>query len=161
MMKSILFLMIFLGVGIVDAQENKIVKLLNKALIKDIVLKSNHFNDKITIIEPYKIQNGVLSVTLEFKDENNHYIEKNEVEINTINFIAKDINVLFLTNEKSVVTSHKNLKSQQIDDKKNKNFSSQFFTGIRTEINNGKLAHRLQKAFKRAGVSIKIEYWYD
>lgn len=144
------------------AQESEIVKILNENLKEDLEIKVeyNHFDDTLRIIKPYAIANGILSVEIESKKGNIHYIEKREVKISEITAIEKDINVILSTNNDAVKVTTTHLK-KLYDEKDGTETSNLFFTGIRFQRQNKFLGEALQKAFAKAGYKIELGGWYD
>ncbi|TDX83319.1 hypothetical protein [Epilithonimonas xixisoli] len=144
------------------AQESEIVKILNQNLKEDLEIKAeyNHFDDTLRIIKPYAIANGILSIEIESKKGNIHYVEKREVPISEIDAVEKDINVIFSANNDAVKITTTYLK-KLYDEKDGTETSSLFFTGIRLQRQNKFLGESLQKAFEKAGYKIELGSWYD
>lgn len=88
----------------VFSQISTIVKLLKDHLKNDLEIKTeyNHFGDTIKIVKPYAVLGNILKVELEYKGENEHYIEQQEVLLNKITAIGKDINIILDIEESAV-----------------------------------------------------------
>ncbi|MFC0343105.1 hypothetical protein [Epilithonimonas hispanica] len=134
----------------VFSQTSEIVKLLNGHLKNDLEIKTeyNHFGDTIRIVKPYTILGDILKVELEYKGENGHYIEEQEVSLNKITAIGKDINIILDTEESAVKINRKYIGKSNAKPEYNGVYNM-FFTGIRFQKHNKHFGEAFQKAFEK------------
>ena len=146
----------------VFSQTAEIVKLLNDNLKNDLEIKIeyNHFGDTIKIVKPYTVIGDILKVELEYQGENGHYIEQQEVPLNKITAIGKDINVILDTEESAVKINRKYIGKSSAEAEYNGVYNM-FFTGIRFQKHNKPFGEALQKVFEKAGYKIELGSWYD
>jgi len=160
--KSILMLLITFSLP-VFSQETEIVKLLNENLKQDLKINPEyrHFEDTLKIIKPYNITDGILSVEIESRNGNSHYIEKQEVPLSKIISLGKDINVILETegDEDVTITTTEFENGKTTEPKTRKSYL--FFTGIREQKHNESFGYNLQGAFWKAGYRIELGSWYD
>ncbi|RMZ58681.1 hypothetical protein D1632_13890 [Chryseobacterium nematophagum] len=138
-------------------------ELVDRFAIKDSILTVNVIQvDSITFEQTaeYLAQTTLqlLSVVVKRKNENNntYYTEKQEVALNKIKRIIKDINIIFETepDEVKVIT---------IDENGNKKLITRdlFFLYLSSEKHNEYLAETIIDYFKKAGYDIEKGDWYD
>lgn len=134
----------------VFSQISTIVKLLKDHLKNDLEIKTeyNHFGDTIRIVKPYTILGDILKVELEYKGENEHYIEQQEVLLNKITAIGKDINIILDTEESAVKINRKYIGKSNAKPEYNGVYNM-FFTGIRFQKHNKHFGEAFQKAFEK------------
>ncbi|KPE49517.1 hypothetical protein [Chryseobacterium indologenes] len=158
--RYILILSILTG-SFLFPQKSAVVKTLNIYLKKDLELqsKSNRFEDTLKVITAYRPHNGILSIETETNGVF-HYIEKQEVHLSDITGVAKDINVVFTTQQDAVKTTRHYIGKNK-DIPGYEGTGSMFFTGIRQALKNEYLGKALLKAFAQDGYSIRILHWYD
>ena len=144
------------------AQETKIVELLNKLLKKEIKKFKNE--DSLKIIQPFYISENK-KLILEFEKYNSYNekweVIKSEVSLDKITGFIKDINVIFLTEEKDVLETIKTYNEKKELISTDKIDTNLFFTGINKEQNNTGFRDKIVKAFQKAGYVIDSQYWYD
>jgi hypothetical protein len=163
-MKLPIFIVFFITWG-VSAQQKSIVNILNKELKKEIrnQLKNRYFDgDTTTILQPFTIsKENILSLKVrKYNISTGEYmVELQEVSLDSIKSIDKDINVLFRTEKEAVTVTISKEGNEPAVLTTNK--SHLFFTHIRTLKDNESLGNSIQAAFKKAGFLIEKEYWYD
>lgn len=144
------------------AQETKIVELLNKLLKKEIKKFKNE--DSLKIIQPFYISENK-KLILEFEKYNSYNekweVIKSEVSLDKITGFIKDINVIFLTEEKDVLETIKTYNEKKELISTDIIYTNLFFTGINKEQNNTGFRDKIVKAFQKAGYVIDSQYWYD
>lgn len=162
----VLIFLSFLCVFSANAQESKVIKILNRELAKEgkARLKDIEFtNDTLIVIQPYSLDsNKVLSLTVkQYKAYGEGYeIIKQEVPINKITVLNKDINVLFETEESAVtITTSTYSPAGSVERQSVK--AGTFYTHLYSIKENESLSRELQKAFKKAGVDLKVNFWAD
>lgn len=145
----------------IQAQESKIVEILNNYLSQDIAIKEgdDYFDEKLKVLKPFSIKNGILSLELEItKTDGEKYKELREVPLSEIIVFGKDINVIFEAKKDAVKITRTSIGSTN----KPEVYQTQmFFTGIRKMKNNEDLKTSILKAFKKANLTIESDYWYD
>lgn len=147
------------------SQQTEIVKILNQELEKEarLRLKDPDFSgDTLWVVTPYRIDSNILSVTVKKKDYYNdvYYIEKQEIALDKISAIVKDINVIFET-EPDAVRISQSKENTGTSASPEISHSNLFFLHLSTEKQNEALAGKLIKAFKKAGLTIEKSFWYD
>ena len=159
--KTILSFFLLLTISVFSQKEIEIEKLLNKELKKELQFQNDNptfEGDSLIIVEPFKVENNILSITIKKISyyEENSYLEKQEVALDQITSIVKDINVIFETklNAVKITQTYKNGKITKRED-------NLFFLQLSAEKNNEALAKRIIKVFNKAGFTIEKEYWFD
>ena len=160
-MKNILFLFLLFATSALAQKQNQIEALLNKELTKELKLQrhdSYYEADTLLIIQPYKIENNILSLTIQKKSNTDKtYISyRQEVALDKIMTVIKDINVVFETEKDAV-------KIYDINSDGEVSYSTYdlFFLQLSAEKNNEILADNLVKMFKKNGFTIEKRVWYD
>ncbi|MBW8359502.1 MAG: hypothetical protein K0M63_06850 [Weeksellaceae bacterium] len=147
------------------AQENTLLKILNRELKKEIKnqLKSPHFNgDTIRIIQPFTINSEkILSLEIEKRSPylSSVWVIKQEVPLNAVKKVGKDINIILETGENLVTTTSYRLEEGK--EKEEQSMGNLFFLYLSNEKQNEDLGIAIQNAFIKAGVPVIKEYWYD
>lgn len=145
-------------------QQTEIVKILNKELDKETRLRLKDPDlsaDTLWVITPYRIDSNVLSVTVKIKDyDNKYYTEKQEIALNKIKAVVKDINVIFET-EPDAVRITQQPQDAAATEPAEIRYSNLFFLHLYAEKQNEALANKLVKAFGKAGLKIEKRFWYD
>ncbi|WBV60829.1 hypothetical protein PFY12_01610 [Chryseobacterium camelliae] len=150
------------------AQVQKIVKILNREIQKEVKAQqqdsANYYGEKFELIKPYSIKDSlegkhkILILETRKKDsyKNVYYTVKQQVELSKVKAIVKDINIIFTTepNASKVTETDENGKEENYN-------GDLFFLNLSHEKKNEKLADELIHAFKKAGYSIRKDYWYD
>jgi len=162
-MKTLIKILFLLQSVFLYAQDVKIMNILNDELRKEIKhqFKNLNFNgDTISLVKEFSIgQNRILSVEIKKTNENGYSLERQEVPLDKIMTIGKDINIILETEGKNVKTRtqrfYKNEEKQVFS-----NESSMFFTYLRFP-NKEDVGDDLIKAFSKAGYKITKSYWYD
>jgi len=148
-----------------SSQEQKILKILNRELQKEVRAQqdaSDYYGEAFEVVKPYSIKDslGGKFLTLEIKKQNYYnktfYTIRQETELSKIKTIVKDINVIFDT-EPDAVT----ITETEENGKKHIYTENMFFLRLSHEKKNDKLGKELVKAFKKSGYTIKKEFWYD
>ena len=159
-MKNILLLLLFISTSVLAQKQNEIEKLLNKELNNELkrISNSSYYGDTLIVIQPFKIENNVLSLTVKKKSyyDNSFYTERQEVALDKITTILKDINVIFETVEDAVTITQTNTDGEVSI----KNYNL-FFLQLSAEKNNEDLGQSIVKVFKKSGYTIEKTYWYD
>ena len=160
-MKNILFLFLLFATSALAQKQNQIEALLNKELTKELKLQRQdtyYEADTLLIIQPYKIENNILSLTIQKKSNTDKtYISyRQEVALDKIMTVIKDINVIFETEKDAV-------KIYEINSDGEVSYSTYdlFFLQLSAEKNNEILADNLVKMFKKNGFTIEKRVWYD
>lgn len=166
-MKLLLFLITLFTLNL-QAQEKKITDFLNKDLRWEV---ENQFKnsdrleryDTLVVVEPFQIKNGTLSIAVkrkkvEFSEQGDKYTEtyfteKQEVELNKITKLTKDINVIFVTRPDAVKIYENGIETRK--------YSLFFLQLCCSEKYNETWANELLTLFEKAGYSIEMENWYD
>jgi hypothetical protein len=161
-MKKLLLLLISTSCFSAFSQTSAIVKILNKALVKDIkVQKENPENvsgEKFEAVKSFSIANNILSIEVKKKSYNGEdlYIQKQAIDLRKTKAIVKDINIILETEPDAVKITETNNKGE-----KTVRTSDMFFLYLSCEKQNDYLADELINAFKKAGYKIEKGYWYD
>lgn len=147
------------------SQQTEIVKILNKELNKEARLRLKDpdlTGDTLWVITPYRIDSNVLSVTVKIKvyNDDKYYTEKQEIALDKIKAIVKDINIIFETEPDAVRIIQLPLEATSTQAAEIR-FSNLFFLHLYAEKQNEALANKLIKAFGKAGLKIEKGYWYD
>lgn len=164
-MKNIIIIVLLFISSTLFSQNDKIVKLLNKQLnteYKEYYDQADKERFKLT--QPYKIdENGILSFS--FTENYNQYNGKTnyyrEIPIDKIVRLDKDMNVVFISDEKNALEIVTTYDNQGKLVRENKYQSTVFQTEIKKEQQNEYFRDELIKAFNKAGYEIKSEYWWD
>lgn len=159
----LIFVCFFSVCQTIFAQQDKIVKFLNESLQKDLALPDTikYFDDTLRILNPYKIENGILSVELEVRKGGYLYHEKREIPIDEVEMVEKDLNVILTGKNSESVTE---TVTQILDGKpqESKIYRTAYFqTGIRIGKKNKIIGEHLQFYFAKANRQIAIGQWYD
>jgi hypothetical protein len=141
-----------------------IVKILNRELKREVKnqLKSPNFNgDTISIIKEFSIDDHK-NLTFQIKKIspylNGYQIIKQEVPLNKILKIGKDIQIILETEKDAVTTTYTTFDETKKEQKLNE---SLFFLYLSNEKQNDDLGIEIQKAFQKAGFNVTKDYWYD
>lgn len=158
------------------SQTENITNILNNALQNEIRLQSQQYTeidtlgnvvgyhqmvDTIVVVKPFEIQNNVLSFTVQRNLNDGRYvIEKQEVPLDKIKNVSKDIGVFLDTlSEDVIITSTLYLEDGTTTTSE---YNYHFLrTYCVTEKQNEYLGDELVKAFKEAGYPITVSHWYD
>ncbi|RKT00860.1 hypothetical protein [Chryseobacterium defluvii] len=164
-MKPIVLLLLMFGTwNLHFAQEKKILNILNRELEKEIKnqFKSRLFNgDTISIIKEFSIDNEK-KLAFEIKIQSPYVTGtqfiRQEVPLDKLRKIGKDIQIILEAEENSVVTT---VINSEADPKEQITKGNLFYLYMSSEKNNEELGEALQNAFKKAGHSLTKEYWAD
>lgn len=160
----LLFVFLFGWKGVVFAQEKNIIKILNRELKKELKHQVNlpNFNgDTLQIIQEFKIdQNKILSFQIKKTSPyfSGYQIIKQEVPLNAILKLTKDIQIILMTEDNAVVTHYDIVDG---DSKQQKTLDRFFYLYIEDEKQNEVLGDELQQAFEKAGYPVEKDNWYD
>ena len=161
----VIIIIVFYSAGY--GQQFKIAEVLNGALNTENKLQrlkpTNNY--KISWHQGYKIKDSLLYIHFTKTDT----LSKcsctvyRTVKLNKINAVAKDINVVFLTQPGAVkeILTYNKCGADTDTLTTETHYRALFFTEIKTAKNNDDLAIRLQQAFAESGLQINIAYWYD
>lgn len=131
---------------------------IKDSLVRMIVVKTNPPTYQPE--EDRIVQTNIKILSVEIRKKNNHdnsfYIEKQEIDLNKIKAIAKDIHVIFETEENAVT-----ITSTAQNGDKNVRKSDLFFLYLSAEKRNEYLADEIVKLFKKAAYHIEKGLWYD
>lgn len=166
--KKFFFIAFLLQWLYVPSQVQKIVKILNRELQKEVKAQqkdsSNYYGERFEVIKQYRIKDtsdgnlNVLVLEIKKKDtySNTYYTIQQEIDLSKIKTIVKDINIIFGTEPNAS-------KVTEVDENGKESISTgdMYFLNLSYEKKNERLANELIQAFKKAGYSIKKEYWYD
>lgn len=161
-MKTLLSMICLFSSLTVFSQEKNIVELLNRQLTKEIA--GFEKQDSLGIVQPFHIDaaNKLVLETKKYSSHTNEWVVvKQELALQEIESIGKDINVIFMAKGDKVLTTTKTytadwkLLRTDIADK------AIFYTEISEEKQNEKLRDQLVRYFKKAGYAIKAAFWYD
>lgn len=146
----------------VNVAERQIQNILNQQLQNEIQARlvdtTAYPGHKFTLVEKFQIANKLLTIEVKRVNPNTGevYHEKQEVELNKIVGISKDINTILETKPDAVKITYKNAK--QVSEIK---YSNQFLLYLSYNRQNEYLADDLIAVFKSAGYQIKKGGWYD
>lgn len=147
--------------GSAYAQENKIVKLLNDQLQKELKL---YPDSSLVLLQPFEI-NDRKELSVKFKTSNPNLGESDittaTVHLAKVKSLVKDINVLFETEDDAVTLVTSTTTEDGIVRPSETAHSNLFFTGISKETNNESFRDKLLAAFKKAGYKIGCTIWAD
>lgn len=164
------------------SQNNKLVKLLNKELKRELkrieknpeaekfeVVQFYQLRDSVVVAEEYKedpqatrriLQADLKILSVEIKKKNEStgklYIEKQEVSLGEIQKIQKDINILFTTTSNAVLVTAFDEKGE-----KETYRTDQFFLHLNQEKNNEDFADELVKKFNATANFVEKGVWAD
>ena len=161
-MKKLLILLILVSCNLWAQNKNTLEKLLNNELNKELKIRMNNSyyyeGDTLIVVEPFKIENKVLSITVKKKSyyDNSFYTEKQEVALDKITSIIKDINVIFETKTDAVTVTQTNTEGETTTS----NYHL-FFLHLSADKDNESLANEITKSFKKEGYSIGKGFWLD
>ena len=181
-MKSVITLLLIIQSFFVYSQNNKLVKLLNKELKKELkrfdknpeaekfeVVQFYQLRDSVVVAEEYKedpqatrriLQTNLKMLSVEIKKKNEStgkfYTEKQEVSLGEIQKIQKDINILFTTTSNAVLVTAFDEKGE-----KETYRTDQFFLHLNQEKNNEHFADELVKKFNATGNFVEKGIWAD
>lgn len=164
-MKNFLLFIFLVGFASTSfGQEQTIVKTLNRELQKEVKnqLKSPHFSgDTIEIVKPFSISTDKI-LSFEIKKTSPYFsgyqIIRQEVPLNKILKIGKDINIILECEDHEVLTTYNTF---DVENKTEEVKGNLFFLYLSNEKQNEDLGVAIQKAFQKAGYSLEKEYWYD
>lgn len=163
--KYSLLLILLFSCFISFSQQTEIVKILNKELEKEgrLRLKDPDLSgDTLWVVTPYRIDSNVLSVTIRKKNYYNekYYTERQEIALDKIRAIVKDINIIFETDTDAVRITEtiENTDGPPLTESRYYNL---FFLHLSAQKQNEALADKLVKAFKKTGLAIEKGFWYD
>lgn len=170
------------------SQTSEITKILNRKLENEIRAQSedtiNYYGEKFEVVKTFSIrdsiqqmivtnadgiedrliQTGLKILSYELKHRfcygGGYQIEKQEVPLDLITAIAKDVQILFETKPNAV----KITRTNYYDDGRIENVTDQsdlFFTHLKYERGNEDLGYKVKKLFEKAGYEIKKGDWYD
>lgn len=142
------------------AQEKEIVSVLNRELKNEIRRQKNDPENypgiRFAFLRPYHIDAQTISISVRKKGNDNlYYTEKQEVALEKISAIVKDINVIFETEPDAVTVT------TTIGNKVTTRRSDLFFLYLSSEKQNEKLADKLVQLFQKTGYTITKGHWYD
>lgn len=187
-MKSLFFILFVLQSFFALAQNTvPIEQFLQKAVNKDLKnqFKSDFFDgDTLVVVQNFTIRDSIQQVTVTNADGNESHlvqseqkilslelkhrfyygggyqIEKQEVSLDQITAIAKDLQVLFETKPNAV----KITRTNHYDDGRVEILADQsdlFFTHLKYERGNEGFGYTIKGLFEKAGYEIEISHWYD
>ncbi len=166
-MKFPFLLLLFFTLSL-QAQEKELVNFLNKELRWEVKNQfKNHDRieryDTLFVTEAFHIKNGMLSITVKhkkvlFSEKDRKYVEsyfneKQEVDLNKITKLSKDINVIFVTQPDAVKIYENGIE--------NRTYSLFFLQLCCSERYNEIWGRKLIALLKKAGYSIELDNWYD
>lgn len=106
----------------------------------------------------FTIDHNILSLEVKKKRyyDDIYYTQKQEIDLQKIKTIIKDINIIFETEPDAVKITETNEKGEKIFRN-----SDMFFLYLSYEKQNENLADDLIEVFKKAGYTIIKGFWYD
>lgn len=161
-MKLIISFLFLLQSVFAFSQKKEITKILNQELTKEIRYQKENPDDysgeKFDVVENFKIDNGILRISVKKKNlyKDGFYTEKQEVYLQKITTIAKDMNIIFETQPDAVTVTN----TEETGEKSSRK-TDMFFLHLSVVKQNEYLANELVKAFKKAGYKIEKGNWYD
>ncbi len=160
-MKRILSVILFSYFIFSNAQEEKIVELLNLQIQKEEKLYDEFDKKMPKLIQLFEIEDGVLSFEFLYDEPDQVVSMRREVVLDKIKNINKSGEVVFLTKE-TATKQIANMKSK-INKDQSQYFilNSMFLTEIRKETDNKDFRDELLKAFRNAGYDVSSEFWMD
>ncbi len=157
---KLIYLPVFLSV-FGWGQESKIVKILNDQFQSEQKMYDKSDPEKPILIQPFQIQNGILSFEFFYLEEGVETHFKREVSLDKVVRLDRDINVILITENNDVNEVIKEWNENKELVSENRNESNMFFLEIRKEFGNTQFRNRLLKAFHAAGYDVSNEYWAD
>jgi len=183
-MKNAIALFLLLQSFFALSQTSEIVKILNLQLKKETKAqkedRGNYNAEKFEVQKNFSIKDSILTITainsegkevgemqttmkilsIEVKKKSDYgedfYTERQEVDLQKIKAVAKDINVIFETEPDAVkITQTKENGEKSI------RTSDMFFLQLSYEKQNEYLAEYLVEAFKKAKYAIQKGFWHD
>lgn len=144
-------------------QEKELLKLLNRELKYEVKnqFKSHNFeDDTISIVKPFTISaDKILSFEIKKSNSSNgDEIIKQEVSLNKIRKIGKDLQIILETESNAVTTTYINKENLTKPEIVKGNL---FFLYLFNEKQTETLGIELKNAFQNAGISVEKENWYD
>lgn len=165
-MKKIILLLVVFGIwSAIGAQETKILRILNRELKKEVKnqFKSPNFNgDTLRIIKPFSIdihKNLSFAVKITSPYFTGEQIITQQVPLNSVKKLGKDINIILETETDSVTTVYTRTADGVPGEERTK--GNLFFLYLSNEKLNDDLGIEIQKAFEKAGIKVDKTYWYD
>lgn len=166
-MKTALLLAVTSFYSNVYTQKQTIHAILNKGLLNQHYLQSCSPSTTPTVRwqHHYRLKDNLLSIrftkidTLTQCDCTVYRL----VALDKIKGIAKDSNIVFLTEADAVkeVLTYQQCSADTSTPRTETVYSDLFFTEIKTQKNNKEFGLQLQKAFAKNGFKIELPYWYD
>ena len=158
-----LLLCILLGSYTVSsAQINKISQLLASNFLKE--LKKKEPIDTVQYLSLFDIKNDTLylSYKIDEPSKSEYMMVVNKVALQDIYRFDKDINVLFVCKDNSVITieTQYNAYTKKVIREKITT-SHLFFTGMHSPARNHQFRDKVLKAFRKSKFPITSEFWYD
>ncbi len=166
------------------SQTSEIVKILNSELRKEILARKgdrgNYNGEKFEVVKNFSIKDSLLTMTavnsegkevgemqtamkilsIEVKKKSDYgedfYTEKQEVDLQKIKAVVKDINIIFETEPNAV-----KITQTKENGEKNIRTSDMFFLQLSYGKQNEYLAEDLVEVFRKAGYTIEKGFWYD
>lgn len=146
------------------AQQQKIVRLLNAELRKEMAIEKKSSDRKVIITKPFHIENKN-TLVFEYITIDNSTLEKikrrQEVELDKIISIDKKYHVTFQTSGIDVRDCITKTDKNGIEAKPQKAYLYFFFPFFYRKKDNEKFKIKLLKAFKESGYSVSSEYWVN
>jgi len=168
-MKIILAVIFSTAASPLFAQQNKILKLLNRELKKEVKhLRQNETytwgdtRDSLIVVQPFFIsKDNILSVEVTKKTNYGLQTTRQEVPLNKIETILEDINVLFVTAGKDVKVTTKTLYNDGSSPQTETYNYHLFFLNLWSGLQSESWRDAVAEAFSKAGLNIKNEIWED
>jgi hypothetical protein len=163
-MKAKLFcftILFFTGCQVFSQQE-KIVKLLNKQLNRE--LKQYTYDDSLKVLHSFVIdKNKVLSLEVRKYDMYNSEwrIVKQEVPLDKITGFIKDVNVIFETEPDAVTVTVQKFSEAGVLLNKDTSKYHLFFTEICKDQDTESFRNKIVQAFEKTGYAIESQVWAD
>ena len=181
-MKSVIVLLLIVQSFFAYSQNNKLIKLLNAELKKELKrIEKNLDAEKFEVTQYYHLRDSILLqeehnedvqapraiwradlkiLTLEVKKKNPYtgktYTEKQEVNLGMIEKLIKDINIIFETQPEAVLVTTTD-ENGEITTRR----TNLFFLQLNQEKNNEYLADKIVKTINAAGYYIEKGIWAD
>lgn len=165
-MKTALLLGVISFYSNVYTQEQTIHAILNKGLLNEHYLLSNSPTaPTIRWQHHYRLKDNLLSIRFTKIDTLTqcHCTVYRLVALDKIKGIAKDSNIIFLTETDAVkeVLNYQQCIADISTPRTETVYSDLFFTEIKIQKNNKEFGLQLQEAFFQNGFKIELSYWYD
>lgn len=142
-------------------QESKIVKILNAQFHSEQKMYDADDPEKPQMIQPFQIQNGILSFAFSYRYDDKEVHCYREVPLDKVVRLDRDINVILFTENDEVKETIKEFDEKGELIAENHTENHLFFLKIRKEFGNPKFRRKLLKAFHNAGYAVSNEYWAD